>query len=669
MPNLVEEEISPEEQESEQNFHFPPEHEKNVISFPDADKNQPVLEHESGLPFFGVGPEAGLNDAVKKSTISERALQFIRDFSKGKGMTPEDQQQAMETRKQAAKGIREKRTQYFTEKRGQEERAEELRILQEKTAEREHHLEIKLQQIKNLGDKIEILSSSLLSHLANYFELKKLHADLMIGQKTYDELEQQQGIDTKRINELVQSKEMEQIPPQLEEAKQMLDNFYKQQKEKWANSEYTKEDVVKYFSEENLSKLSLEDYVLFLKRFPSEMVTHVTRQGIRDHVGHMYHQAGMSEYADGFMKLARDGRLRSALGVHLVERAKEQGIADFLHLDKAENQEQALAYLKNMTNPKDQGGISKYVDYSAIHVATEQVVDCYYGSEKGNEIFFAFPSNFIASQYYFVGQLNSDGGDNKHNDQWIWANEEKGLDINAGLVFLPADAKVDRNNGSRYELDKEKRPIINEQYVKALRDVISSADFSNVSKLGEQVTPNSNSSWLEFLNKGQEALNQILEQKYGITDKRVSKAIMENFSEFNTWRSQLERKPADAEVIHRLDQAIKTALADEGALFMEAQNSINSKDFWENYFANHPKQRPSKVVYYEGGDPTAALFKWRKENGLEKRSKDDVMGYAEHRIDDLEGQRATAGMDRFRTLAEKVISDYFTEKHALSAAA
>jgi len=33
MPNLVEEEISPEEQESEQNFHFPPEHEKNVLAF------------------------------------------------------------------------------------------------------------------------------------------------------------------------------------------------------------------------------------------------------------------------------------------------------------------------------------------------------------------------------------------------------------------------------------------------------------------------------------------------------------------------------------------------------------------------------------------------------------------------------------------------------------
>jgi len=103
--------------------------------------------------------------------------------------------------------------------------------LQEKTAEREHHLEIKLQQIKNLGDKIEILSSSLLSHLANYFELKKLHADLMIGQKTYDELEQQQGIDTKRINELVQSKEMEQIPPQLEEAKQMWIIFINSKRE------------------------------------------------------------------------------------------------------------------------------------------------------------------------------------------------------------------------------------------------------------------------------------------------------------------------------------------------------------------------------------------------------------------------------------------------------
>jgi len=38
-----------------------------------------------------VGPEAGLNDAVKEEYyIRKERSKFIRDFSKGKGMTPED---------------------------------------------------------------------------------------------------------------------------------------------------------------------------------------------------------------------------------------------------------------------------------------------------------------------------------------------------------------------------------------------------------------------------------------------------------------------------------------------------------------------------------------------------------------------------------------------------
>ena len=124
------------------------------------------------------------------------------------------------------------------------------------------------------------------------------------------------------------------------------------------------------------------------------MVTHVTRQGIRDHIGMIYHSAGEGAYVDGFMKMVEDGRLRSPLGVYLVESEKEQAIAKFLHLDSYKTKEEALNQLAALTDAR-QGEAGDYADRMAVHFATEEVADTYYGSEKGNEIFVAYPPHIL----------------------------------------------------------------------------------------------------------------------------------------------------------------------------------------------------------------------------------------------------------------------------------
>ena len=165
------------------------------------------------------------------------------------------------------------------------------------------------------------------------------------------------------------------------------------------------------------------------------MVTHVTRQGIRDHTGHMYHTAGLGEFVAGFKKIIEDGRLRSALGVYLMEKEKEKAIARFLELDRVETKVKALENLQNIVSDNRMEGDGGYVDKSAVHFATEEVADTYYGSEKGNEIFFALPWLHIASQYHFSGQLNSNRG-GYWNDQWVWANEEKGIDVKLAVDLV-----------------------------------------------------------------------------------------------------------------------------------------------------------------------------------------------------------------------------------------
>ena len=213
------------------------------------------------------------------------------------------------------------------------------------------------------------------------------------------------------------------------------------------------------------------------------------------------------------------------------------------------------------------GGSGSYMDKMAIHFATEEVADCYYGAEKGNEIFIAYPSAYIASQYYFQGKLNA-GDSGYWNDQWVWANEERGIDLNTGLVFIPEEARVDRETGSRYELDENKNPVI--------------------------------------------------------------------------------------------DKALQ-----EGISFSEAKNKISSREFWETYFAKNPSKRPSKIIYYKSADPTSALQQWKKEHQIDKKAQTGNIGFSERNVG-YNAPQATAGFDRFMTLAKKVIEDYFTSKNIAS---
>lgn len=579
--------------------------------------------------------------------MEEKPPQFIKEFSK---------EESPEERQQAAQAIKAKRAESFAEKHTQTERQSEL---QQTTSERERVLAEKIESIGNLENEITELSTSRFGKILNYFQLRKLRADIAVGQKTYEELEQQQNTEITKQQEISGKLESKEISPALQEAKVILENFYKNQKKKWAQSEHTKEDITKYFSEENLSSLSLEDYTLLLKRFPREMVAHVTRQGIRDHVGMVYHTAGEGAYANGFMKMLEDGRLRAPLGVYLIENEKEQAIAKFLHLDNFQNKEEALNYLATLTNAQESGPGS-YMDRMSVHFATEEVADCFYGSEKGNEIFIAYPSAYIASQYYFNGQLNKSGG-GYWNDQWVWANEEKGMNLKAGLVFIPEEARVNKETGSRYELDESKNPIKNIGYQTAFRKVIDFPDFHDFANQVMKITGKLNQHWDEpnLSSKNQELLKELeplrqkLKQEFGITDKRLQYAILDYQNLFS-----LDIHKKDQQ---KVDSIINEALKKEGILFSEAENTISSKEFWETYFAKDITKKPSKIIYYKGSDPTNALWQWRTKQGVDKKAQNKDIGFSERHIK-RSAPQATAGLDRFKTLSKKVIEDYFTQK-------
>ena len=539
----------------------------------------------------------------------ENTPKFIRDFSK---------EESGEERQKVATEIRAKRAEYFEGKK---------------------NLSEQLDKVHKLETDVEELSDSGLNKLKNYFKLRKLRSELSTNQNEYSDLEKT---------------DLESGSKNLDQARAMLDSFYKEQTKKWENSTYTKEDITKNFSEEHLSSLSLEEYELLLKRFPREMVAHVTRQGIRDHIGHAYHTKGAGAYSEGFMKIAEDGRLRSPLGIHLIETEKEKAVSNYLGLEQFETKEKALENL-NGANMLNAGMSQMYADFMAVHFATEEVADAYYGSEKGNEIFIAYPSAHVASQYYFNGQLNKSGG-GYWNDQWVWANEEKGMDINAGVVFIPEEAKVDKETGSRYELDENRNPIKNEKYISILKKLVEAEGFADFHQEIKKISGGMKGNEDEEVRAKLEPFRSKLREEFGITDPALQEMVLFDYHALSLPSADSHHDQEARQ--HLINREIENTLNDYGVLYEQAKNAVNSKEFWENYFAKNSDKKPSKIVYYKGSDPTKALREWQKKLGYYRGSEDKSLGFAEKNIQ-RNDERALAGFDRFQTLVQKALDDHF----------
>ncbi len=79
---------------------------------------------------------------------------------------------------------------------------------------------------------------------------------------------------------------------------------------------------------------------------------------------------------------------------------------------------------------------------------------------------------------------------------------KKGIDINSGLVFIPEDAMVNEKTGSRYEMNEKKEAVVNDKYVKLIKEIISSDYFEDISKQAqESSTENRDDEVLDLLCK------------------------------------------------------------------------------------------------------------------------------------------------------------------------
>ncbi|EKE10809.1 MAG: hypothetical protein ACD_15C00196G0002 [uncultured bacterium] len=548
---------------------------------------------------------------------------FIKDFSK---------QESSEERTRLAQEIREKRTKYFDDKKSIEAKEQE----KDETVKQ---LELLKSQIETYND------ASFFVKIKDFFAIKKIEREFQseLGKQTSIEEELDKSITGRQ---------------DLDETKTMVASFYTNEKKKWAESPYSKEDIAQNFTEEHLSSLDLEDYIALLRRFPGEMVTHVTRQGLRDHYAMREHTAGYGEFQNAFKDIANDGRLRSPLGVKLASLEKNAAIAKYLNLDNVPEKEMALQELDHEYD------IKEYSNKSAIHVAAEEVANAYYGSENGNEIFFAYPSAHIASQHYFSGQLEK-SGNTWYNDQYLYTMDDKGLDINAGLVFIPERAKVDPRTGSQYEMGRDGKPVVNEELFYSLSNLLEDRDFTNWVK---------ENNALETIARGTEEQKKRLEEKFrrqylSYTDEMrgiifnynfLRQAIINEYEFSEIDKKRQEGIYDDSSIRHRQSMHFfleHDLLMKTNQMFKKAENTITSKEYWEKYFAENPNKKPSKIIYYSG-DPTKAMDDFKKKNGITKNYQEENFGFNENSTE-INSPQIAAGMDRFKSIAKEVINDYY----------
>jgi hypothetical protein len=478
--------------------------------------------------------------------------QFLKEFSR---------ENSQEERDAIASAIRERRRE-----------RDIWRAEQNARMEGKENLEAELETLQGQIDAYG--SESFLRKIKDYFAYRNVKAQL--AERSGSLTSAQYSVDAWQSEK-----------PDFQEVHTLLNNFYEGEKKKWTEAGYTPEDLEQQFTEEHLAGLSVEGYALLMKRFPSEMLTHVTRQGIRDHASSFWHTAGVGEYSNGFKEMLADGKLRSSLGIALQEHSKEEAMAKFLHLDDLKSRGDALAMYGSKFEQSLASG-NAFADSVAVHLASENVMDGMYGSERGNEIFVAYPSAYVASQLRYGGKGTlADRGADQHNDKWVYTKDHEGMSLDVGLVFIPEDAQVDPETGSRYKIGERGEPIVPKQRTdEVLRARFEKTGF--VQTFIQQLPYRTN----QAPEQEREALTESAFAKFGITDPDTKKALLDPRlidKLADIWGKDGEKEEYERILSEYFHQNAESP-------YELAERTISSKEYWEKHFQENPTERKVAVA-------------------------------------------------------------------------
>lgn len=488
--------------------------------------------------------------------------------------------------------------------------------------------------------------------------------DSIYSQK-YEAIDQSKQI-KREIEELRQRQEG------LPDPKTLLEAYY----EKIATTPLSNQDKQELLTPDVLASLTTEEYIALWRRLNPYFLSHVTRQGFRDHNAMIYHSAGLQEFHDGFLGVIEDsGMLRPPLALHGLLTRDETSVKKYLSdwVLQADDEEEAKLRLNRLLN-SHLASAPKYPDMTAVHFAAQLVADGYYGGERSNEVFFIYPSDVLASQHNFAfngwqKDFTKPQSETKWNDVFIWPQtlDNPGISIDAGIVFLPKSTPVDPATGSKYASE------------------IKNIDGQEKRVMVEDEAPiQSFVEWEKSLD-GQSPLRKMFsdyqnERRYGLKeDKRID--CLTAFS------GELQRlgfcSEASAALGFKLlvelnwmkeftEENLQAIVRDCGANWKRAENTIPSQQYWEDYFNKNPHLKPKHIQYYEG-DPSAAVLRFQQENNIGKadtsQTEGKLLGFNDHLViliqtasglaDSDQDPRAMNGYNELYATADKIIAEHY----------
>ena len=412
-----------------------------------------------------------------------------------------------------------------------------------------------------------------------------------------------------QISERLQALKNEQVSSP--NPRDLLETYY----ERVGTTPLTVEEKKELLKPEVLEALSTDEYVALWKRLNPFYMGHVTRQGFRDHASGFAHSAGQGTFFNGFIDMIQDeGMLRSPFGATGLKGLDVESVSRFLSSNarfgtdydifSAQNEEEVRSVVHNILDVT-MGNASKYPDKTAIHFSNNTVLDGYYGAEGGNEVFMIFPADVLASQFTF-GVNHHDAEDltkkgherinvvrSMDNDVFVWPGtiDDPGIPIDAGLVFLPANASVDPETGSKYASQNQ---IVDGREVRV--------------RIKDEETTRKFQEYLDSRQQGSEPSIYLSDRIKKTLDEFSPELLRElgfSLDELIVFRRALERQ-------YPPEQAFETA----NAGWRRAENPISSKDYWERFFIQHPELKPKHIMYYTGEWTEEAVMGFFSENGI-----------------------------------------------------
>ena len=502
--------------------------------------------------------------------------------------------------------------------------------IQDAIANRNNALVVKIKNLIGFGDK------QLISFREEIDSLKS-EQDALRAQKQAEE--------TDLI--LLRQAQAEEPDP-----KQLLKTYY----ERVLTTPISNEQKRELLKPEVLENLTTDEYIALWRRLNPYFLSHVTRQGFRDHNAMQWHNKGLNEFHDGFTSMLFDGKLlRPPIAVRGLKTRGEAGVKEFLtnqSIFDAETAEQAKKDLYALLT-KSLAATPSYPDKTAVHFAGQWVADRVYGSERGNEIFFIFPADIIGSQYNFsfswdggTFERPTDQGEWQWNDISVWpiSLDNSGISLDSGLVFLPKNTQVDSETGSKYAHEVQ---IIDGQEKKVMvRDEKASLVFKQwiVNKLSESLTYKAFTRYRDERNYNlkidlrefyfRSSVEEISSMGF---DKETAYELSDRLlTEFH-WREELLTKGSlDGKPLPEFrEEFIRKIFEESGAIWKRSSNTIPSQQYWENYFSEHGDIRPKHIIYYQSS-PTTSVFELLQNNNIGQANTlqkyDGLLGFDDHNI-------------------------------------